>query len=281
MYSTVGNAEIAENCQNSHKSHYISRSVDHKNWEIDMLQTRCNFKVNTKCNALVTSVSFRAYSKIGLLSSHDKTDHGKWITSYRKRLLDEMFGEGNYARVDRSASIHHLTMCLHSGYYEKNGERDLYSELYRDMYGKPLVPGDRGDFKALMNRFYFTKSDRLFASQLIRSSHEYHAKDKDFLLDFYRRARSVYVDMVGPRLKDDIFQFESLLMVETQIYLLKKYRLRSANVYDELVIENREWRSRRRYTDSELKNLMEEASEAVFPKVLELFRKGTGIDLAA
>ena len=281
IIATVGNAEIAENCQNSHKSRYISRSVDRKNWEIDMLQTRCNFKVQTACNAKITSVSFRAYSKIGLLSSHDKTDHGKWITSYRKRLLDEMFGEGNYARVDRSASIHHLTMCLHSGYYEKNGERDLYSELYRRMYGKSLVLGDRDDFKALMNRFYFTKSDRLFASQLIRTSHEYHAKDKDFLLDFYRRARSAYVGMVGPRLKDDIFQFESLLMVETQIYLLKKYRLRSANVYDELVIENREWRSRRRYTDAELKVLMEEASAAVFPKVLELFHKGTRIDLAA
>lgn len=128
---------------------------------------------------------------------------------------------------------------------------------------------------------HFTKSDRLFASQLIRTSHEYHAKDKDFLLDFYRRARSAYVDMVGPRLKDDIFQFESLLMVETQIYLLKKYRLRSANVYDELVIENREWRSRRRYTDAELKDMMEEASAAVFPKVLDLFHKGTRIDLAA
>ena len=105
--------------------------------------------------------------------------------------------------------------------------------------------------------------------------------DKDFLLDFYHRARSVYVNKIGPRLKDDIFQFESLLMVETQIYLLKKYRLRSANVYDELVIENREWRSRRRYTDAELKDLMEEASEAVFPKVLDLFHKGTRIDLAA
>lgn len=272
IITTMDDVVITENCQNSRKKTIIEGSAPDENWVKDMLKVRCNFKVNTSCNSIVDGISCRAYSKVALLSSHDKKNHGCWETSERKRVLDKIFGVGGYERIDRSASIHHLTMCLRNGEYESNGQRDIYGDLFKAVFGMPLVPEERKLFKRLLNRIYFTKSDRLFASQVIHSTEDYHAEDKGFLIDMYNETRAQYEKMIGTPLRNaEIFKYESLLMVMSQTYILQHLGLRSANVFDELVIENKG-----KYDYDSLKITMDIGSATAFPEVLRIFNEDYG-----
>lgn len=235
-----------------------------------LLGLHCRPHVHVSANAIVTGVSFRAYSGATLLSSHNRRNRGKFEGSDRQIALDSAFGRGNYCCIDRSCSISHINMCLTWGCYIPNGVVDMYEILYRKGVGGDLLPEKRSAFKKTINRVFFTKSARLYSSQVARSEGSYRdGYYRCVLEEEYESLRWAYDHYCGKPLGVPIFFFESLLMVLTQTYLLEHYGLRSANVYDALYIEN----GNGRYTAEDLKEMMEKASDAVFPEVLK-FHKG-------
>lgn len=223
----------------------------------------CHPKLRVSSNAVVRRVSYRVYSGAALLKSHDTRDHGKWGTSERKKALDTLYGEEGYARIDRHASIHHLTLCLHEGRYIDNRAVDIYGSIHRDSFGYDLC--DKRGFKKLVNRIYFTPSERLYACQVMRSEGSHDDTRRAELMDEHRSLTEAYEGRCGKPLGAEIFAYESLLMVLVQYRLLERYGLRSCNIYDELVVE------KGGKTPGELVELVEGISREVFPILLGHF----------
>ena len=221
----------------------------------------CHPKLRLSNNAVVRRVSYRVYSGAALLKSHDTSDHGKWETSERKLSLDSLYGVGGYARIDRHASIHHLTMCLNEGRYMDNRAVDIYDSLHKDAFGYGLQ--DKKVFKRLVNRLYFTPSERLYACQVMRSEGCFDEARRAELVDEYRRVMDAYEGRCGKPLGATIFAYESLLMTLVQYRLLERHGLRSCNIYDELVVE------KGGYTQEQLVELVEGISREVFPVLLD------------
>ena len=236
------------------------------------LDLHCRPHVKISRNSTVTGVSFRVYSGVALLPSHNKKDHGKFEGSERQSVLDGMFGEGGYVRLDRKCSISHLNYCLSMGRYFENGISDIYGKVYRRAFGCDLLPEERPAFKLTTNRVFFTQSDRLYACQVARK--EGSLKDelrRAELAAEFRSLRSAYEDICGKPVGVPIFFFESLLMVLVQLRLLKDYGLRSANVYDELVVEHGGI-----YSETELKAIVEAESREAFSELLQFYDTDNG-----
>lgn len=223
----------------------------------------CHPKLRVSSNAVVRRVSYRVYSGAALLKSHDTRDHGKWETSERKQVLDTLYGVGGYERIDRHASIHHLTLCLNEGRYFHNGAMDIYGSIHRDAFGYDLC--DKGGFKKLVNRIYFTPSERLYACQVMRAEGSHDDARRAELMDEHRSLTEAYEGRCGKPLGAEIFAYESLLMALVQYRLLERYGLRSCNIYDELVVE------KCGKTRKELVELVEDISRDVFPVLLRHF----------
>ena len=220
----------------------------------------CHPRLRVSSNAVVRRVSYRVYSGAALLKSHDTRDHGKWETSERKLALDGLFGVGGYERIDRHASIHHLTLCLNEGRYFDNRSVDIYGSLHRDAFGYDLR--NKPGFKKLVNRIYFTPSERLYACQVMRSEGSLDEARRAELVEEHRSLTEAYIGRCGKPLGAEIFAYESLLMALVQYRLLERYGLRSCNIYDELVVE------RGGRTHEELVELVETISREVFPILL-------------
>ena len=223
----------------------------------------CHPKLRLSNNAVVRRVSYRVYSGAALLKSHDTSDHGKWGTSERKLALDALYGLGGYARIDRHASIHHLTMCLNEGRYMDNRATDIYDSLHKDAFGYGLQ--DKKGFKRLVNRIYFTPSERLYACQVMRSEGSRDEDRRAELMEEHRQVVDAYEGRCGKPLGAEIFAYESLLMVLVQRMLLERHGLRSCNIYDELVVE------KGGFTLEQLVELVEGISREVFPVLLDFF----------
>ena len=220
----------------------------------------CRPKLRVSSNAVVRRVSYRVYSGAALLKSHDTHDHGKWASSERKVALDGLYGDGGYERIDRHASIHHLTLCLNDGRYYDNRAMDIYGSVHRDAFGYDLC--NKGGFKKLVNRIYFTPSERLYACQVMRSEGSLDEARRLELIEEHRSLTEAYIGRCGKPLGAEIFAYESLLMALVQYRLLERYGLRSCNIYDELVVE------RGGRTHEELVELVETISREVFPILL-------------
>lgn len=236
------------------------------------LDLHCRPHAKIARNSTVTGVSFRVYSGAALLPSHNRKDHGRFEGSERQSVLDGVFGKGGYERLDRKCSISHLNYCLSMGRYFENGISDIYGQVYRKAFGCDLLPEERPAFKLTTNRVFFTPSDRLYACQVARN--EGSLKDglrREELAAEYRSLRSAYEDICGRPVGVPIFFFESLLMVLVQLRLLKDYGLRSANVYDELVVEHKGL-----YSGAELKAIVETESREVFSELLQFYDTDSG-----
>ena len=236
------------------------------------LELHCRPHVKIARNSTVTGVSFRVYSGAALLPSHNRKDHGRFEGSERQSVLDGVFGRGGYERLDRKCSISHLNYCLSMGRYFENGISDIYGKVYQKAFGCDLMPSERPSFKLTTNRVFFTPSDRLYACQVARN--EGSLRDelrREELAAEYRSLRSAYEDICGIPVGVPIFFFESLLMVLVQLRLLKDYGLRSANVYDELVVEHKGLHS-----GAELKAIVEAESRAVFSELLQFYDADNG-----
>lgn len=236
---------------------------------LPLLLLSCHVNPRLSANYCITGISYRVYSGAALLKSHDTSDHGKWETSERKLALDALFGIGGYERIDRRASIHHLTMCLHSGTYCDGHSLDLYGDVYRDAFGCELV--DRASFKMSLSRIYFTPSERLYACQVMRSEGCFDEARRTMLVEEHRQVMDAYVGRCGNPLGAEIFAYESLLMVLVQYRLLERHGLRSCNIYDELVVENGG------FTQEQLVELVEGISRDVFPILLDFFGRQDGV----
>ena len=259
------NGPFLENLeQNRHFQQKISARFSQNPLEVLV----CHPKLRLSNNAVVRRVSYRVYSGAALLKSHDTSDHGKWETSERKLSLDSLYGDGEYVRIDRHASIHHLTMCLNEGRYMDNRATDIYDSLHKDAFGYGLQ--DKKGFKRLVNRVYFTPSERLYACQVMRSEGCLDEDRRTVLMEEHRRVTEAYVGRCGNPLGAEIFAYESLLMVLVQYRLLELHGLRSCNIYDELVVE------KGGFTQEQLVELVEGISREVFPVLLDFFGRQDG-----
>lgn len=145
----------------------------------------------------------------------------------RKKYLDNLFGEGNWAAHDIRGSIYQITHLLNKGVWLGNA-----NDPYKTMFGHEFRGDEREIYKSITMPLYFNRTGNETFNQCKKMTVLIQKMvGKDRITDAINVGIDQMVKSIGKSLGSEIFLHESLLYIDV-VYELFKMGIRTAQVYD-------------------------------------------------